>query len=81
MVKCISQIGEINKLIFETIYHASVECSMEIAKERSQRMHYIATQHRYLFSDVDVEHLSENSKQYTKSRNYLPNAESDEFIK
>ena len=72
---------EINKLIFETIYHASVECSMEIAKERSQRMQDIATQQRYLFSDVDVEHLSEYSKQYKTSRNYLPNAENDELIK
>jgi ribonucleotide reductase alpha subunit len=54
---------------------------MEIAKERSQRMQDIATQQRYLFSDVDVEHLSEYSKQYKTSRNYLPNAENDELIK
>ena len=37
---------EINKLIFETIYHASVERSMEISKKSCKPMKKIAKLHR-----------------------------------
>ena len=39
---------EINKLIFETIYHAALEASCEIAKERSDDMQKLA--------DINLEH-------------------------
>jgi len=72
---------ETNKLIFETIYHASVERSMEIAKERSRSMQQLAKDHRNLFKDVDTEHLHKYQKRDTVSRDYLPEAESDEQVK
>ena len=72
---------ETNKLIFETIYHASVECSMEIARDRSHRMQQLAKEQRKLFKDVDVEHLDKYKKCDTVSREYLPDAENDEQVK
>jgi len=44
----------INKMIFETIYHASVECSCEIAMERSQRMVELSKVNN-VFSSVKVD--------------------------
>ena len=72
---------ETNKLIFETIYHASVERSMEIARDRSHHMQQLAKEHRKLFKDVDVEHLELYKKHDTVSRDYLPDAENDEQVK
>jgi len=72
---------ETNKLIFETIYHASVECSMEIARARSSPMQQLAKQSRVLFKDIEVEHLDKYQKHATVSRTYLPAAEKDEQVK
>jgi len=72
---------ETNKLIFETIYHASVERSMEIARDRSHHMQQLAKEHSKLFKDVDVSHLDRYKKQDTVSREYLPDAENDEHVK
>ena len=72
---------ETNKLIFETIYHASVERSMEISRDRSQRMMQFAKDQRKLFKDVDAEYLERYKKHDTVSRHYLPEAESDEQVK
>jgi ribonucleoside-diphosphate reductase alpha chain len=61
----------VNKLIFETIYHASLECSMEIAKERSAKMIALARYHTYIFANVDVPNLDKFAKVDWVSREYL----------
>lgn len=61
---------EINKLIFETIYHASAEQSMEMARERSKGMQLLAKYQNQIFSKVDSAHLERFSKLDTASRDY-----------
>jgi len=70
----------INKLIFETIYHASLECSMEIAKERNADMHLLAMSQHALYAKIDVPNLHLFSKLETASRDYTKNAETDELV-
>jgi ribonucleotide reductase alpha subunit len=72
---------EINKLIFETIYHASLESSMEIAKGRSAKMQTVAPHHASIFAKVDIPHLNNFSKVDMVSRDYLAASAADEFIK
>lgn len=71
---------EINKFIFETIYYASAECSMEIARERSKGMRILALNPNNLFSNIDVSNLDKYSKLETASRDYLPTFEKDELV-
>jgi ribonucleoside-diphosphate reductase alpha chain len=61
---------EINKLIFETIYHAALECSMEIARGRHEAMQMLAKQQADIFSDVSVPNLALFNKMASASRNY-----------
>jgi len=68
---------ETNKFIFETIYHASVECSMEIARERSHSMRLLALEQIHLFSEVDVANMDKFSKLDSASRHYTSEAEKD----
>ncbi len=72
---------EINKLIFETIYHASLECSMEIAKERSLKMLVLAKETQQLFAYVDVPNLEKFSKVDWVSRQYTEKAADDYIVK
>lgn len=71
---------EINKLIFETIYHAALESSMEIARDRSQAMQQISQQQLTLFDTVDVPNLHLFSKLETASRSYSPSAVQDPLV-
>jgi ribonucleoside-diphosphate reductase alpha chain len=71
----------INKLIFETIYHASLESSMEIARDRHNSMQLFAQYQQKLFKNVDVANLQLYSKLETASREYTVEAESDELVK
>jgi len=71
---------EINKLIFETIYHASLESSMEIARDRQFDMHVIAQQQQKIFASVDVPNLNLFSKLDTASRDYTQEAIADPLI-
>jgi ribonucleotide reductase alpha subunit len=71
---------EINKLIFETIYHASLESSMEMARDRYAGMQTLAKNAHTLFAKVDVEHLHLFSKQDTVSRDYTPSANGDDLV-
>ena len=71
----------INKLIFETIYHASLESSMEIARDRHTSMQLFAQYQQKLFKNVDVANLQLYSKLETASREYTIEAESDELVK
>jgi ribonucleotide reductase alpha subunit len=71
----------INKLIFETIYHASLECSMEMAKERSAKMQALAAVSNQLFQEVDVPHLYEFKKEHWVSRTYTEQAALDEYVR
>ena len=71
---------EINKFIFETIYHASAEQSMEMAKERAGGMQQLAQYHQTMFAKVDVPNLAEFSKLETASREYTSAAEEDPLV-
>ena len=71
---------EINKLIFETIYHASLECSMEMARDRADQMQVFAKYQHELFAKVDVANLDRFSKLDSISRDYRPSAELDEGV-
>ena len=71
---------EINKLIFETIYHASLESSMEIAKARSAKMISLAQYHSYIFAEVDVEHLEKFKKLDWVSREYLKMSDANAYV-
>jgi ribonucleotide reductase alpha subunit len=71
---------EINKLIFETIYHASVECSMEMAKERSGKMQALAKSPYKLFQKVDIPHLELFPKVDWVTRDYMQLCVDDEFV-
>jgi ribonucleotide reductase alpha subunit len=71
---------EINKLIFETIYHASLESSMEIARDRQADMQYLAQQQQNIFATVDVPNLNLFSKLDTASRDYTPPAIADPLV-
>ena len=71
---------EINKLIFETIYHASVECSMEMAKERSGKMQALAKSPYKLFQKVDIPHLELFPKVDWVTRDYMKLCVDDEFV-
>ena len=71
---------EINKLIFETIYHASLECSMEMARDRSFHMQVLANYQQDLFAKVDVANLDRFSRLDSISRDYQPSAELDEWV-
>ena len=70
----------VNKLIFETIYHASLESSMEIAKERSAKMISLARYHTYIFANVDVEHLDKFAKVDWVSREYLKMSDANAYV-
>jgi len=62
---------EINKLIFETMYHASLECSNEIAMERKNMMNKI---HSYHIDDYNI--FAENNviqNDYSVCREYKTN--------
>ena len=61
---------EINKLIFETIYHAALESSMEMARKRAGKMHIIARYHQNIFQKVDIPNLDKFSKVDSVSRDY-----------
>jgi ribonucleotide reductase alpha subunit len=71
---------EVNKLIFETIYHASVECSMEIAKERSGKMQALAKSPYKLFQKVDIPHLELFPKVDWVTRDYMQICVDDEWV-
>lgn len=62
---------EVNKQIFETIYHAALECSMEMAKARSAKMLSLTPYHTYIFANVDIQYLDKFSKVDWVSREYL----------
>ena len=70
----------INKLIFETIYHAALESSMEIAQARAPLMQQLAQQQDELFTSVDVSNLPLFSKMETASRAYTPQALQDPVV-
>jgi ribonucleotide reductase alpha subunit len=71
---------EVNKQIFETIYHASLESSMEMAKERSVKMQALARYHTYIFAEVDIPNLDKFSKVDWVSRNYLKMSDANAFV-
>ena len=71
----------INKLIFETIYHASLESSMEIARDRYSLMRLFAQYQQKLFKNIDVTNLQLYSKLETASREYTIEAANDELVK
>jgi ribonucleotide reductase alpha subunit len=71
---------DINKLIFETIYHASLESSMEIAKARSHKMMSLALYHTYIFANVDVPNLDKFSKVDSVSREYLKMSDANAYV-
>jgi len=71
---------EINKLIFETIYHAALESSMEIARDRQAAMQELAKAQSNLFAKVDVPNLEQFSKLESASREYTPAAAADEVV-
>jgi ribonucleotide reductase alpha subunit len=63
------QAKEVNKLIFETIYHASLEKSNEIAIERKKQIeHLMNTQSRFevlnIISDFEYDILKRNNKEW-----------------
>ena len=62
---------EINKLIFETIYHASLESSMEISHQRCPYMQMFAQNHTEIFKNIDIPNLPLFSKMETASRDYI----------
>jgi ribonucleoside-diphosphate reductase alpha chain len=70
----------VNKLIFETIYHASLESSMEIAKERANKMQSLALYHTYIFANVDVPNLDKFAKVDWVSREYLKMSDANAFV-
>jgi ribonucleotide reductase alpha subunit len=70
----------VNKLIFETIYHASLESSMEIAKQRAGKMIALARYHTYIFANVDVAHLDKFAKVDWVSREYLKMSDANAFV-
>ena len=61
---------EINKLIFETIYHGALESSMEMARDRSGDMQLLGAFQTDIFAKVDVANLERFSKLDTASREY-----------
>jgi ribonucleotide reductase alpha subunit len=71
---------EINKLIFETIYHAAVECSMEMARERQQGMEFLAKGQNELFAQVSVANLELFTKNDWVTREYRPAAAADLLV-
>ncbi len=71
---------EINTLIFETIYHAALESSMEIAKQRAGKMQALARYHTYIFAEVDVANLDKFSKVDWVSREYLKMSDANAFV-
>ena len=74
------QAREINKLIFETIYHAALESSMEIAKERAGKMHIMTRYHQHIFQKVDVPHLDKFAKVDWVSREYIAGVADDAWV-
>ena len=71
---------EVNKQIFETIYHASLESSMEMAKARSSKMQALAKSHQNIFQIVDVANLERFNKVDWVSRAYTDIGQYDEFV-
>ena len=73
---------EINKLIFETIYHAALEQSMEMAQQRLAGMHCLVQQQDKLFLNISVPLLKENiyTKAQTISQEYTPQALNDPLV-
>jgi ribonucleotide reductase alpha subunit len=71
---------EINKLIFETIYHAAIECSMEMARERQQGMEQLAKGQNELFAKVSVANLGLFTKADGVTREYRPAAAADRLV-
>ena len=70
----------VNKLIFETIYHASLECSMEMAQARSAKMQTLTGFHHHIFEKADVAYLDKFAKVDWVSRDYLRMSDSDEWV-
>jgi ribonucleotide reductase alpha subunit len=70
----------VNKLIFETIYHASLESSMEIAKERAGKMHIMTRYHTHIFQKVDIPHLDKFAKVDWVSREYIAGVADDAWV-
>ena len=71
----------VNKLIFETIYHASLECSMEMAQARSANMQDLAKASTKLFQKVDVPNLALFDKVDWVSRDYIEGVMADVLVK
>jgi len=70
----------VNKLIFETIYHASLECSMEMAQARSAKMIALTNYHTYIFANVDIPHLDKFAKVDWVSREYLKMSDANAYV-
>ena len=70
----------VNKLIFETIYHASLESSMEIAKQRAGKMHIMTRYHQHIFQKVDIPNLDKFAKVDWVSREYITGVVDDAWI-
>ena len=71
---------EVNKMLFETIYHAALESSMEMAKARAPGMQLLAQQQSDLFAKVDAQHLHLYTKLESASREYTMKAIGDPFV-
>ena len=74
------QARQLNKLIFETIYHAALESSMEIARDRHAMMQQLTKMSDKLFANVDVPELERFDKLAGVSRVYTPAAAADEYV-
>jgi ribonucleotide reductase alpha subunit len=71
---------EVNKLIFETIYHAALESSNEIAAARQEGMQQLCKNAHTLYKDINPEHLHLYEKQRWASRSYTDKAIGDDLI-
>ena len=66
---------QVNKLIFETIYHAALESSNDIAQLRQEGMQLICKHAHTLFRNIDAANLNLYEKTEWVSRNYTASAE------
>jgi ribonucleotide reductase alpha subunit len=71
---------KVNKLIFETIYHAALESSCEIAAARQEGMQQLCKNAHTLYKDIDPEHLDLYDKSMWTSHNYTDKAIGDDLI-
>lgn len=74
---CSEKSKEINKYIFETIYHAAMECSYEIARERDEDIQIIATQHQssniFYTQDLHALYVDQTYRSFNEEFNALLN--------